>query len=75
MGYREPHDYRKPSCFSRSDNAPDCRSVKPFDYQEKVGVDTVADKVELPAVEQDLGMLMNDAGFTWIANRVNNRPA
>ncbi len=32
MGYREPHDFRKPSCFSRSDSAPDCRQVKPFDY-------------------------------------------
>lgn len=33
MGYREPHDFRKPSCFSRSDAAPDCRQVKPFDYE------------------------------------------
>jgi hypothetical protein len=32
MGYREPHDFRRPSCFSRSDTIPDCRHVKPFDY-------------------------------------------
>lgn len=31
-GYREPHDFRRPSCFSRSDSIPDCRQVKPFDY-------------------------------------------
>lgn len=31
-GFREPHDFRKPSCFSRSDAVPDCRHVKPFDY-------------------------------------------
>lgn len=33
MGYREPHDFRKPSCFSRSEDIPDCRQVKPFDYE------------------------------------------
>lgn len=33
MGYREPHDFRRPSCFSRSDAIPDCRQVKPFDYE------------------------------------------
>jgi hypothetical protein len=32
MGYREPHDFRRPSCFSKSDSIPDCRQVKPFDY-------------------------------------------
>ncbi len=35
MGYREPHDFRKPSCFSRNDSIPDCRQVKPFDYEMK----------------------------------------
>jgi hypothetical protein len=37
MGYREPHDFRRPSCFSRSDSIPDCRQVKPFDYDEQHG--------------------------------------
>ncbi|MFO0416330.1 MAG: OmpA family protein [Pseudomonadota bacterium] len=32
MGYREPYDYRKPSCFSKSDAIPDCRQVAPFNY-------------------------------------------
>jgi len=32
MGYREPYDYRQPECFSADDSAPDCRTVKPFDY-------------------------------------------
>ena len=35
MGYREPHDFRRPSCFSKSDSIPDCRQVKPFDYEEE----------------------------------------
>jgi hypothetical protein len=35
MGYREPHDFRRPSCFSKSDSIPDCRQVKPFDYKDE----------------------------------------
>ena len=35
MGYREPYDYRKPSCFSKSEGAPDCRSVAPFNYKSE----------------------------------------
>jgi outer membrane protein OmpA-like peptidoglycan-associated protein len=32
MGYRYPHDYRTPDCFSASDTIPDCRSLSPFNY-------------------------------------------
>ncbi len=32
MGYREPFDFRKPSCFSRGDAVPDCRKMAPFNY-------------------------------------------
>ncbi len=35
MGYREPYDYRRPSCFSRGDEVPDCRQVSPFNYDSK----------------------------------------
>jgi outer membrane protein OmpA-like peptidoglycan-associated protein len=34
MGYREPYDYRKPSCFNSRDAVPDCRKVIPFNYDE-----------------------------------------
>ncbi|NMC62707.1 MAG: OmpA family protein [SAR324 cluster bacterium] len=39
MGYREPYDYRQPECFSADDSAPDCRTVKPFNYdmQQEAG--------------------------------------
>lgn len=40
MGYREPYDYRKPSCFSAKDITPDCRQIVPFDY-DKRGVGSV----------------------------------
>jgi hypothetical protein len=44
MGFREPHDFRRPSCFSRSDTVPDCRQVSPFNYEdEEVGVEDDAD--------------------------------
>lgn len=50
MGFREPHDFRKPSCFSRSEEIPDCRQVKPFDYdvpedQFDDAVDGLAEKI------------------------------
>lgn len=32
MGYRDPHDIRKPTCFSADDTTPDCRQVAPFNY-------------------------------------------
>lgn len=32
MGFREPYDYRQPECFSADDSAPDCRALKPFNY-------------------------------------------
>ncbi len=32
MGFREPYDYRQPECFSADDSVPDCRTIKPFNY-------------------------------------------
>lgn len=32
MGYREPYDYRKPSCFNARDTVYDCRKIVPFNY-------------------------------------------
>jgi len=37
MGYREPYDFRKPSCFSRNQGTPDCRQISPFNYDSNVG--------------------------------------
>jgi outer membrane protein OmpA-like peptidoglycan-associated protein len=34
MGYREPHDIRRPTCFAGGENVPDCRQVPPFNYGE-----------------------------------------
>jgi outer membrane protein OmpA-like peptidoglycan-associated protein len=41
MGYREPHDIYRPSCFGGPDDVPDCRQVKPFDY-DREGTDSAA---------------------------------
>jgi outer membrane protein OmpA-like peptidoglycan-associated protein len=30
MGYRDPFDFRKPSCFSADDSTPNCRDFPPF---------------------------------------------
>lgn len=37
MGYREPFDFRQPSCFSANQDAPDCHRIRPFDYNANVG--------------------------------------
>jgi len=37
MGYREPFDFRQPSCFSANQDTPDCRRIRPFDYDSNVG--------------------------------------
>lgn len=37
MGYREPYDFRQPSCFSRDQSTPDCRQIAPFNYDSNVG--------------------------------------
>ena len=37
MGYREPYDFRQPSCFSRDQGTPDCRQILPFNYDSNVG--------------------------------------
>ncbi len=34
MGYREPYDFRRPSCFSRGQEIPDCRTITPFNYDQ-----------------------------------------
>lgn len=33
FGFREPADYRTPSCFSASNAIPDCRSIPPYNYE------------------------------------------
>ncbi len=47
MGYREPYDYRKPSCFSQGQQIPDCRTITPFNYDRgaKEDVATLGKKV------------------------------
>ncbi len=37
FGYREPFDYRTPECFSADSSTPDCRAIRPFDYDTNVG--------------------------------------
>jgi outer membrane protein OmpA-like peptidoglycan-associated protein len=37
MGYREPHDIYRPACFGGPDDVPDCRQIKPFNYDRSGG--------------------------------------
>jgi peptidoglycan-associated lipoprotein len=45
MGYREPFDFRKPSCFSKGEGVPDCRKLTPFNYDESSDRGAVGEQV------------------------------
>jgi len=64
MGYRDPHDIYKPSCFSGTNEVPDCRGVKPFDY-DRGDAEPLVDKqvVYFPDVNFDFdARALNEAG-------------
>lgn len=77
MGYREPFDYRQPSCFSASEDVPDCRSVIPFNYsrqQPQAAADGAASlapeqkAVYFPDVNFDFNQrVLNQAGKAKVA--------
>lgn len=32
FGYRDPYDFRHPSCFSADTSVPDCKTISPYNY-------------------------------------------
>ena len=67
MGYREPYDFRKPSCFSSNQDAPDCRQIKPFDYDSNVGKVVQGDG----EVDQQQALYFPDANFDFDKRTLN----
>ena len=53
MGYREPFDFRTPSCFKHDDEVPNCRSISPFDYNKPISEESEDKVVYLPDVNFD----------------------
>jgi outer membrane protein OmpA-like peptidoglycan-associated protein len=39
MGYRDPFDFRKPSCFSGDDSTPNCHEFPPFNFAKTRGAE------------------------------------
>jgi outer membrane protein OmpA-like peptidoglycan-associated protein len=68
MGYREPYDFRKPSCFSARDVTPDCRQVVPFNYDMK----EAGALVEAPAPELGQAIYFPDTNFDFNKRTLNN---
>ncbi len=66
MGYREPYDYRKPSCFSSRDITPDCRQIVPFNYESQE-----AKVVEAPSGDQGQAVYFPDTNFDFNARTLN----
>ena len=67
MGYREPYDYRQPSCFSRNQGTPDCRQISPFDYDTNVGKVVEAGR----DVSQQQALYFPDANFDFNKRTLN----
>jgi len=64
FGYREPYDFRRPSCFSQSDEVPNCRSLVPFKYDSKAA--SLA-----PADGDAQALYFPDANFDFNARKLN----
>lgn len=67
MGYREPFDFRQPSCFSANQDAPDCHRIRPFDYNSDVG--RVAEGVA--EVDQKQALYFPDTNFDFNKRTLN----
>jgi len=67
MGYRYPHDYRTPECFSASDTVPDCRALSPFNYASESSSEETA-SVYFPNVNFDFDKrILNSQGKSVVA--------
>lgn len=64
MGFREPFDYRQPECFSSDDSAPDCRSLRPYNYEGEAA-QSDDDQPETAAVIAKSEMLFADINFDF----------
>lgn len=67
FGYRDPYDFRKPSCFSSDSSTPDCRTLSPYNYVGakigKGGTQGAGNSVYLPDVNFDFNNRgLNDLG-------------
>lgn len=65
MGYREPYDFRRPSCFSARDEVPDCRQIVPFNYE------TTAKAGVAPAESDVQAIYFPDTNFDFNKRKLN----
>ncbi len=70
MGFREPFDYRQPECFSSDDSAPDCRSLRPYNYSGEAQMDD--GQPEAAAVIAHSEMLLQDVNFDFNKRQLND---
>lgn len=70
MGFREPFDYRQPECFSSDDSAPDCRSLRPYNYDAEAQAEE--DQPEAAAVIAKSEMLFPDINFDFDKRKLSD---
>lgn len=60
MGFREPYDFRQPSCFSSDDAVPDCRATSPYNYASE---ETAVSNTASLATTSDASFSMPEVNF------------
>lgn len=72
FGYREPFDYRHPSCFSADDSIPDCSLTAPFNYGNGNG-DMHTDEIDNmeTSLNEEVHIFFPDVNFDFNSARLN----
>jgi outer membrane protein OmpA-like peptidoglycan-associated protein len=72
FGYREPHDYREPECFSADASVPDCKAILPFDYDTpNKDIEPTSDGEVSSQVSAERHVYMPDVNFDFNKNGLN----
>ncbi len=71
MGYRDPFDFRQPTCYSSDDAVPDCRTVMPFSQSGLVrGQDgVISDSANTASMKQ---VYLPDVNFDFNSKALND---
>ena len=67
MGYRDPRDFRSSECFPTSGEAPDCRSIPPFNYDTNSAAHS-----RNPAVKNSREVFFPEVNFEFNKSSLND---
>jgi outer membrane protein OmpA-like peptidoglycan-associated protein len=70
MGYRDPFDFRKPTCFSADDSTPNCRDFAPYNYNARGTVGAEESVAEIP--EPARQVYFPDVNFNFNSHKLTD---